>query len=74
MKNSQIQKLSGKAQDFIVELTHHNVIEKKLHQEKDIEKENRDNNKAMLDLLLQRGIKEKDLPLQIITDSGKYSI
>jgi DNA-damage-inducible protein D len=51
-----------KANDFANELTSHNVIEKDLNKEAQISKEHIDNNKAVRDILLQRGVKPEALP------------
>jgi DNA-damage-inducible protein D len=54
--------LTIKAKDFANELTSHNVIEKDLNNNTQISKEHVDNNKAVRDILLQRGIKPEALP------------
>ena len=54
--------LTIKAKDFANELTSHNVIEKDLNKDVQISKEHVDNNKAVRDILLQRGIKPENLP------------
>ncbi len=54
--------LTIKAKDFANELTSHNVIEKDLNQQNQISKEHIDNNKAVRDILLQRGVKPEALP------------
>ncbi|MBB3057132.1 DNA damage-inducible protein D [Mucilaginibacter gotjawali] len=54
--------LTIKAKDFANELTSHNVIEKDLNQQNAISKEHIDNNKAVRDILLQRGVKPEALP------------
>lgn len=50
-----------KAKDFADELTYHNVIEKGLTDQQSIYKEHTNNNKAVRDMLLQRGIKAEVL-------------
>jgi DNA-damage-inducible protein D len=59
MKNTTLIK---SANDFVDELTSHNVIEKDLNNNIQISKEYIDNNKAVRDILLQRGIKPESLP------------
>ena len=54
--------LTIKAKDFANELTSHNVIEKDLNNNTQISKEHVDNNKAVRDILLQRGVKPESLP------------
>ena len=54
--------LTIKAKDFANELTSHNVIEKDLLGQQSISKEHIDNNKAVRDILLKRGIKPETLP------------
>ncbi|MDN3581924.1 DNA damage-inducible protein D [Mucilaginibacter flavus] len=54
--------LTIKAKDFANELTSHNVIEKDLNNNAQISKEHVDNNKAVRDILLQRGVKPESLP------------
>lgn len=54
--------LTIKAKDFANELTSHNVIEKDLNNNMQISKEHIDNNKAVRDILLQRGVKPESLP------------
>ena len=54
--------LTIKAKDFANELTSHNVIEKDLNNNTQISKEHVDNNKAVRDILLQRGVKPEALP------------
>ena len=54
--------LTIKAKDFANELTSHNVIEKDLIGQQSISKEHVDNNKAVRDILLQRGVKPEALP------------
>lgn len=53
--------LTIKAKDFANELTSHNVIEKDLNQQNTISKEHIDNNKAVRDILLQRGVRPESL-------------
>jgi DNA-damage-inducible protein D len=50
-----------KAKDFANELTSHNVIEKDLTKENQISQEHVDNNKAVRNMLLQRGVKPEAL-------------
>jgi DNA-damage-inducible protein D len=54
--------LTIKAKDFANELTSHNVIEKDLNKQAQISQEHVDNNKAVRDILLQRGVKPEALP------------
>jgi DNA-damage-inducible protein D len=54
--------LTIKAKDFANELTSHNVIEKDLNTNNQISKEHIDNNKAVRDILIQRGVKPESLP------------
>ena len=54
--------LTIKAKDFANELTSHNVIEKDLNQQDQISKEHVDNNKAVREILLKRGVKPEALP------------
>lgn len=54
--------LTIKAKDFANELTSHNVTEKDLKGQQTITKEHTDNNKAVRDILLQRGVKPETLP------------
>jgi len=54
--------LTIKAKDFANELTSHNVIEKDLTQENQISKEHVDNNKAVREILLKRGVRPETLP------------
>ena len=54
--------LTIKAKDFANELTSHNVIEKDLNSNIQISKEHIDNNKAVRDILIQRGVKPESLP------------
>ena len=54
--------LTIKAKDFANELTSHNVIEKDLNKQTQISQEHVDNNKAVRDILLQRGVKPEALP------------
>jgi DNA-damage-inducible protein D len=50
------------AKDFANGLTSHNVIEKDLNQQTQISQEHIDNNKAVRDILLQRGVRPEALP------------
>jgi DNA-damage-inducible protein D len=54
--------LTIKAKDFANELTSHNVIEKDLNKQEQISQEHVDNNKAVRDILLQRGVRPEALP------------
>lgn len=54
--------LTIKAKDFANELTSHNVIEKDLNRQNQISQEHIDNNKAVREILLQRGVKPEELP------------
>jgi DNA-damage-inducible protein D len=54
--------LTIKAKDFANELTSHNVIEKDLNANTQISKEHIDNNKAVRDMLIQRGVRPETLP------------
>lgn len=54
--------LTIKAKDFANELTSHNVIEKDLNNQTVISKEHVDNNKAVRDILLKRGVRPEGLP------------
>ncbi len=54
--------LTIKAKDFANELTSHNVIEKDLNQQVQISQEHVENNKAVRDILLQRGVRPESLP------------
>lgn len=61
--------LTIKAKDFATELTSHNVVEKDLIGDGQISKEHVDNNKAVRDMLGQRGVKPEVLPPA--EDAGK---
>lgn len=54
--------LTIKAKDFANELTSHNVIEKDLSGQQSISKEHIDNNNAVRNMLLQRGVRPEALP------------
>jgi len=54
--------LTIKAKDFANELTSHNVTEKDLKGEQQITKEHVENNTAVRNILLQRGVKPEALP------------
>jgi DNA-damage-inducible protein D len=54
--------LTIKAKDFATELTSHNVTEKDLHGEGPISKEHVDNNKAVRNMLKERGVQPEKLP------------
>lgn len=55
--------LAIKAKDFATELTSHNVVDKDLHGEGRITREHVDNNTAVRQMLLQRGVKPENLPV-----------
>lgn len=50
------------AKDFATELTSHNVVEKDLKGDAQISKEHIDNNKAVRDMLRERGVKPEAMP------------
>ncbi|MBO9617718.1 MAG: DNA damage-inducible protein D [Niabella sp.] len=54
--------LTIKAKDFATELTSHNVVEKDLKGSQQISKEHVDNNKAVRDMLNERGVQPETLP------------
>ncbi len=54
--------LTIKAKDFATELTSHNVVEKDLKGDSSISKEHIDNNTAVRNMLLQRGVRPESLP------------
>jgi DNA-damage-inducible protein D len=54
--------LTIKAKDFATELTSHNVTEKDLKGENAISKEHVDNNQAVREMLIERGVKPETLP------------
>ena len=54
--------LTIKAKDFATELTSHNVIEKDLMGETSISSEHVENNQAVRDMLIKRGVKPEALP------------
>lgn len=54
--------LTIKAKDFVTELTSHNVVEKDLKGQEKIAKEHVDNNKAVRNMLIKRGVKPEELP------------
>lgn len=54
--------LTIKAKDFANELTGHNVIEKDLNNQLSISSEHVENNKAVRNMLLQRGVRPETLP------------
>jgi len=54
--------LTIKAKDFATELTSHNVAEKDLKGEQKISKEHIDNNLAVRNMLIKRGVKPEQLP------------
>lgn len=54
--------LTIKAKDFAAELTHHNVVDKDLHGQPDIQQEHVDNNLAVRKILRERGVQPEHLP------------
>ncbi len=54
--------LTIKAKDFANELTSHNVIEKDLNKQNQISQEHIDNNKAVREILIKRGVRPESLP------------
>lgn len=54
--------LMMKAKDFATELTSHNVVDKDLSGDREISKEQIDNNKEVRKMLLKRGVKPENLP------------
>lgn len=54
--------LTIKAKDFATELTSHNVVEKELKGQEQVAKEHIENNKAVRDMLKDRGVKPEALP------------
>lgn len=54
--------LTIKAKDFAIELTSHNVIDKDLKGAAAISKEHVENNRAVRDILIERGVKPEALP------------
>lgn len=54
--------LTIKAKDFATELTNHNVVDKDLHGQSDIQQEHVDNNLAVRKILHERGVKPEHLP------------
>lgn len=54
--------LTLKAKDFATELTSHNVVDKNLKSRKAISDEHIENNKAVRNILLDRGVKPENLP------------
>jgi len=54
--------LTIKAKDFANELTSHNVIDKDLNGDAQISKEHVDNNRAVRDMLIKRGVRPEALP------------
>ena len=54
--------LTIKGKDFATELTSHNVIEKDLKGERAISDEHVENNQAVRNMLLERGVKPEELP------------
>lgn len=54
--------LTIKAKDFANELTSHNVVEKDLRGDTPISREHVDNNKAVRDMLIKRGVPPETLP------------
>lgn len=62
MNNDLLEAVLLKAEDFAAELTHHNVIDKDLHGESQIKRENIDNNLAVRKILHERGVRPEALP------------
>ncbi len=56
--------LTIKAKDFATELTSHNVVEKDLVGDNLISREHVENNLAVRNILLERGVKPEDLPVE----------
>lgn len=56
--------LTIKAKDFATELTSHNVVEKDLQGLNPIEREHVDNSEAVRRILIQRGVKPENLPVE----------
>ncbi|MCX6225095.1 MAG: DNA damage-inducible protein D [Bacteroidia bacterium] len=54
--------LTIKAKDFATELTSHNLVEKDLSGDQPITREHIDNNLAVRNILIERGVKPEDLP------------
>ncbi len=54
--------LTIKAKDFAAELTHHNVVDKDLRGQPDIQREHVDNNLAVRQILQERGVMPENLP------------
>ena len=54
--------LTIKAKDFAAELTNHNVVDKDLHGQSNIQREHIDNNLAVRKILHERGVKPEQLP------------
>lgn len=54
--------LTIKAKDFAIELTSHNMVEKDLRGEQDITGEHVENNQAIRNVLLERGVRPEALP------------
>jgi DNA-damage-inducible protein D len=54
--------LTIKAKDFAAELTNHNVVDKDLHGQSDIQQEHVDNNLAVRKMLHERGVMPEHLP------------
>ncbi|MGI9158296.1 MAG: DNA damage-inducible protein D, partial [Saprospiraceae bacterium] len=54
--------LAIKAKDFAAELTSHNVVDKDLHGQSNIQQEHTDNNRAVRKILHERGVKPERLP------------
>jgi DNA-damage-inducible protein D len=63
--------LTIKAKDFATELTSHNVVEKDLKGIKHIEKEHIENNTAVREILIKRGVKPETLPSSEDTEKVK---
>ncbi|MEI3799513.1 MULTISPECIES: DNA damage-inducible protein D [unclassified Chitinophaga] len=63
-----------KAKDLAAEITSHNVVEKDLKGEDDITEEHVDNNTAVRNVLLERGVKPESLPPAEDVDKVKKRI
>lgn len=63
-----------KAKDLATEITSHNVVEKDLKGEDDITEEHVDNNAAVRNVLLERGVKPESLPPAEDVDKVKRRI
>jgi CPA2 family monovalent cation:H+ antiporter-2 len=61
-ESKSLNDLLVKAKDFAAELTSHNVIEKDLSGQKKISEEHVENNQAVRNMLIERGVKPETLP------------